>query len=76
VAYFRSQFTTAKKSLRAAPPRSEFIDTYQPRLLGTGPDSTVHMLLDDARAAADLTNAAGDNPFALVADRVSGREEG
>lgn len=38
--YFRSQFATARKSFRAAPPRSEFIETYQPRFFGIGPDST------------------------------------
>ncbi len=43
VVYFRSQFTTTAKSFRAAPPRSEFIETYQPRFFGTGPDSTVQI---------------------------------
>lgn len=41
--HFRSQLTTTTKSLRAAPPRSELIDTYQPRFAGTGFDSTVQM---------------------------------
>jgi hypothetical protein len=38
-----SQLATTRKSLRAAPPRSEFIDTHQPRLLGTDPVSTSQM---------------------------------
>lgn len=41
--HFLSQLATTRKSLRAAPPRSEFMDTYQPRLLGTGPVSTSQM---------------------------------
>src|SRR5881227_865167 len=41
--YFGSQFATTTKSFRAPPPRSEFIDTYQPRFFGTGPDSTVQI---------------------------------
>lgn len=40
---FRSQFATTRKSLRAAPPKSEFMDTYQPRFLGIGSDLTVQM---------------------------------
>jgi hypothetical protein len=41
--HFRSQLATTRKSFRAAPPRSELVDTYQPRFAGTGPDSTVQM---------------------------------
>lgn len=40
---FRWRLTTTRKSLRAAPPRSELIETLQLRFDGKGDDSTVEM---------------------------------